>query len=72
MSWTVYLSKRADKLAGKLPAAARAARRELKALLRAVRARLSTRERIRGLLSLRSLRKAGRGPGPTPLTSPLD
>ncbi|HET7567246.1 MAG TPA: transglutaminaseTgpA domain-containing protein [Gaiellaceae bacterium] len=37
------------------PAAARAARRELRALLRDVRRRLSGRERLRGLLSLRSL-----------------
>ncbi len=40
-------------------AAARTARRELRLLLRAVRARLSARERVRGLLSLRSLRGAG-------------
>ena len=40
-------------------AAARTARRELRLLLRAVRARLSARERVRGLLSLRSLRSAG-------------
>jgi transglutaminase-like putative cysteine protease len=35
--------------------AARDARRELRALMRAVRARLTARERLRGLLSLRSL-----------------
>jgi protein-glutamine gamma-glutamyltransferase len=35
--------------------AARDARRELRALMRAVRTRLTTRERLRGLLSLRSL-----------------
>ena len=35
---------------------ARAARRELRALKRAIRARLSTRRRLRGLVSLRSLR----------------
>ena len=35
--------------------AARAARRELRALLRTIRRRLTTRERVRGLLSLRSL-----------------
>jgi transglutaminase-like putative cysteine protease len=40
--------------AGARPAA-RVARRELRALLRAVRARLTFRERLRGLLSLRSL-----------------
>jgi protein-glutamine gamma-glutamyltransferase len=37
-------------------AAARTARRELGALKRAIRARLSTRRRLRGLVSLRSLR----------------
>jgi transglutaminase-like putative cysteine protease len=36
-------------------AAARAARRELRLLLRSIRTRLSGRERLRGLLSLRSL-----------------
>jgi transglutaminase-like putative cysteine protease len=36
------------------PSAARVARRELRALLRRMRARLSTTDRIRGLLSLRS------------------
>ena len=40
--------------AGARPAA-RDARRELRALIRVVRARLSARERLRGLLSLRSL-----------------
>jgi hypothetical protein len=40
--------------AGASPAA-RVARRELRALLRVVRARLTFRERLRGLLSLRSL-----------------
>jgi hypothetical protein len=35
--------------------AARAARRELRALMRVVRKRLTLRERARGLVSLRSL-----------------
>jgi protein-glutamine gamma-glutamyltransferase len=39
--------------------AARAARRELRALKREIRRRLSTRRRLRGLVSLRSLRPTG-------------
>jgi len=41
------------------PAAAREARRELRRLLRRVRSRLLMRERLRGVLSLRSLGFAG-------------
>ncbi len=41
------------------PAAAREARRELRSLVREVRARLSGGERLRGLLSLRSLGFSG-------------
>ncbi|HKI92519.1 MAG TPA: hypothetical protein VJ986_09470, partial [Gaiellaceae bacterium] len=47
--------------------AAREARRELRALLRAVRGHLSRLERVRGLVSLRSLRTPGRGAGPATL-----
>jgi transglutaminase-like putative cysteine protease len=39
-------------------AATRSARRELRKLVRQIRARLSTRRRVRGLVSLRSLRRA--------------